>query len=370
MSSNEGHIPQIQHEVKYRALRFVLFFVLIYLFIFAIKLMSGGLKNLGEGYVYDFIERLDNPLAGLFAGILATALVQSSSATTSITVGLVAEGVIPVETAIPIIMGANIGTTVTNTIVALGQLRRKAEFEKAFSTAIVHDVFNVLTVLILFPIQVATNFLGKIAKYLAERFESLGGLKMKSPIDLIIKPILDPLMDHIGAYPSIFLGLALLFISLNYIVKNMKVLIKGKIQSSITKTMGNPASSFAAGVALTATVQSSSVTTSLLVPMAGADVITVEEAYPYTLGANIGTTITASIAALSLGVTAAVSIAIAHLIFNIIGTSIWYPLRSVPIRIAKKFGEYARAHSLLIIIYVFTMFIVLPSIVLLIFGVI
>lgn len=331
-------------------------------------MMSSGLKDLGSGYVFSFIERLDHPLAGLCAGILITALIQSSSATTSVTVGLVAEGVIPLETAIPIVMGANIGTTITNLIVSLGQLTRRAEFERAFSAAVVHDVFNILTVCILFPIQVATNFLGRLAMGITCKFEFLGLFKYDSPVDYVTNPIID-LLDPVNPYFRIILSVFILYVSLALIVKNMKKLIHGRIQSSITKTMGNPPASFLAGVGLTATVQSSSVTTSLLVPMVGADIITVEDAYPYMLGSNIGTTITAFIAAIAIGEEIAVAVAFSHFLFNVFGTLIWYPLKRVPITISKFLGEVARNHRIAIILYVVSVFILLPAVVLFLFGV-
>ena len=85
------------------------------------------------------IKTTSNPLVGLFIGILATSIIQSSSSTTSIVVGLVAGGALNVANAIPIIMGANIGTSVTNLLVSMTQVKRNAEFERAMSAAIVHD---------------------------------------------------------------------------------------------------------------------------------------------------------------------------------------------------------------------------------------
>ena len=83
----------------------------------------------------DTQERLfsavSNPIAGLCVGILGTVLVQSSSASTSVIVGLVASGALGVEQAVPMVMGANIGTTVTNTLVSLGHVRQSAEFKKS-----------------------------------------------------------------------------------------------------------------------------------------------------------------------------------------------------------------------------------------------
>ena len=79
-----------------------------------------------------------NPLVGLFTGILATTLAQSSSTITSIAVGLVASRALTIEGAIPVVMGANIGTSVTNTLVSMGHITRKEEFRRALAGATVH----------------------------------------------------------------------------------------------------------------------------------------------------------------------------------------------------------------------------------------
>lgn len=91
-------------------------------------------------------------------GILGTVLVQSSSTFTSIIVAAIGAGM-SVHIAIPMIMGANIGTSVTNTLVAITQIGNRQEFERAFSAATVHDMFNWATVILLFTIEVHIYFL-------------------------------------------------------------------------------------------------------------------------------------------------------------------------------------------------------------------
>ena len=162
-----------KHIVIFNAL-FLVFF--LYLFLFSLELMGTSLKMFGEGLAETLIETTTNPLVGLFIGILATSIVQSSSSTTSIVVGLVAGGALNVANAIPIVMGANIGTSVTNLLVSLTQIKRNIEFRRALAAAIVHDFFNVLAVLVLFPIQIMTDFLGMTATFLGQAFQHIGGL--------------------------------------------------------------------------------------------------------------------------------------------------------------------------------------------------
>jgi len=132
------------------AIKLVIF---LYLFFLSLQMMGTSLKMFGKEFSETLISTTTNPLVGLFIGILATSVIQSSSSTTSIVVGMVAGGALTIDTAIPIIMGANIGTSVTNTIASLPQINRSNEFKRAFSAATVHDYFNLLAVIIIFPLR-------------------------------------------------------------------------------------------------------------------------------------------------------------------------------------------------------------------------
>ena len=127
------------------------------LFFVSLELMGDSFKLMGRGFAETLLRTTSNPFVGLFIGILATSLVQSSSTTTALTVGMVAGGGLTVAGAIPIMMGANIGTSVTNTIVSLGHITRKDEFRRAMAGATVHDFFNLLTVAIALPLELTTG---------------------------------------------------------------------------------------------------------------------------------------------------------------------------------------------------------------------
>jgi len=116
----------------------------------------------------------------------------------------------------------------------------------------------------------------------------------------------------------------------------------------------NDGASFTLGMVTTAAVQSSSATTSLVIPLAGTGVLTLKQIFPYTLGANVGTTITAILASFSTGSPAAVTVAFAHLTFNIMGIAIYYPLSDLPIWLATKAGILAarsRGNSVKVILF-------------------
>ena len=311
----------------------------------------------------NLIQTTTNPLVGLFIGILATSIIQSSSSTTSIVVGLVAGGVLTVPNAIPIIMGANIGTSVTNTLASITQIRRNGEFERSFSAAIVHDFFNVLAVIVIFPLQYFTNFLGHAATFMGEQFQHIGGLKFLSPVKAITKPVVGVFRDIIGEYPWILLVLALVFLlfSLSQMVKALKILIMTKAEAWFDRYLFKTAvRALFVGLLLTVMVQSSSITTSLAVPLAGAGLLTLVQIFPYTLGANIGTTVTAILAALVTGNLSAIIVAFAHLLFNISGMIIWWPLKIIPITLAENFARVATRKKIIPILYILVVFFLIP----------
>ncbi len=356
-----------QHRTIFNLL-FLLAF--LYLFLFSLELMGSALKLFGKGFATTLIETTTNPLVGLFIGILATSVIQSSSSTTSIVVGLVAGGALNVANAIPIIMGANIGTSVTNTLASMTQINRSVEFKRAFSAAVVHDFFNLLAVLIIFPLQYFTNFLAEAATFLGNEFQHIGGLNFLSPIKAITKPVVGALQDLIGKNPWILLALALFFLlfSLTRMVKSLKIIIVNKADVWFDRYLFKTAQrAFLVGLLLTVMVQSSSITTSLAVPLAGAGLLTLIQIFPYTLGANIGTTITAILAALVTGNLAAIIVAFSHLLFNITGIVIWWPFKALPIFLAQRFAVFSTKKKIIPVLYVLVLFFLLPILLILLF---
>lgn len=357
-----------QRHITLFNLIFLLFF--LYIFLFSLELMGTSLKLFGKGLAETLIATTTSPLVGLFIGILATSIIQSSSSTTSIVVGLVAGGALNVANAIPILMGANIGTSVTNSLASLTQIRRDMEFRRAFAAATVHDFFNILAVLVLFPLQYFTNFLGHAATYLGEKFENIGGLNFLSPVKTLTKPPVDILKGLIGDLPWILLTLSLilLLLALTRMVKSLKILVVTKAEAWFDRHLFKTAPrALLVGLLLTAMVQSSSITTSLAVPMAGAGLLTLVQIFPYTLGANLGTTVTAILAALVTGNLAAIIVAFSHLLFNVSGIIIWYPLKIVPISLAEKFAGVATRYKIIAFLYIVIVFFLIPILLLLIF---
>ncbi|MBD3166348.1 hypothetical protein GF324_07110, partial [bacterium] len=313
----------------------------------------------------------ENPMLGLLIGILTTSLVQSSSTTTSIVVGLVGGGLFSIEQAIPIVMGANVGTSITNTVVSLGHIRNKDEFRKAFGAATVHDIFNFLTVAVLMPLQMQFNLLGRIAYTIEQLFEKGGGFTFTGPIKLVVDPVVGLLewamMEN--GWVMLIGALVILLVSLRSIVTIMKTLMIEKLQEVFNKVIfRSPAVSMLAGVVLTAIVQSSSVTTSLIVPLAATGVVTLKQVLPFTMGANIGTTFTALLAALVTAEVSAITVALTHLMFNILGIGIFLPFMKVPAFLADRLAFVSAEQRWFPFVLVPLVFIGIPLVVLIFSG--
>jgi sodium-dependent phosphate cotransporter len=344
---------------------------LLYAFLVSIGLLSKSFKLLGGGFVDGIIESASNPLVGLFVGILATTLVQSSSTTTSIVVALVGSGTMPVDTAIPVVMGANIGTSVTNTLVSLAHVTRGREYYRAVAASTVHDFFNIFAVLLLFPLQISTNFLGVTSSALAEAFQNIGGLTFSSPLKLATAPTVNALASLLKAYPLglLLLALAIMFVSLRYLVTTLKGLVIARVEAVFDVVIfKNAGRALLFGLLLTVLVQSSSITTSLIIPLAGAGLLRLEQVFPYTLGANVGTTITAMLAALAVGELSALTVAFAHLAFNVSGILIVWPvesIRRIPMRVATGLAGISQRNRWLPMVYIAVVFYLLPLVLIL-----
>ena len=144
-------------SAKSLLIKSILILGLIYLFILSITLLGDAFKLFGKGFSDAILNATSNPMMGLLIGVLSTAVIQSSSTTTSTIVIMVASGALPFEAAIPMVMGANIGTTITCAIVSLGHFANSDEYRRAFAAASLHDFFNICSVLVLFPLQVSFN---------------------------------------------------------------------------------------------------------------------------------------------------------------------------------------------------------------------
>lgn len=354
--------------------------LLLFLFLVGVQALSSGIKGLGKGAIDSFLVSVNNPFIGLVSGILATTLVQSSSVTTSLIVGMVAGGVLPLSLAVPMVMGANIGTTVTNTIAALAQIGRRNEFRRAFAAATCHDFFNYLTVVALLPLELATGVLTKASAFINDLLPAASGVTYKSPFKTALKACVHALEAAVdffivsetgGAIALIVLSVGLIFFSLWLIVRVMKGLVLKRMEGFVNKILGRGigggAMAILVGMVLTVMVQSSSITTSVMVPLAGAGIVRLWQVFPVTVGANIGTTVTALLASMAVSgpeVAVARQIAIVHLLFNVLGMALFYLppwTRKWPMYAAQRLAKLAVKSRRWALLYVIMAFYGLPA---------
>lgn len=357
------------------ALQWIAVAALVYLLICAVGLIGSGFKSATGDQAKELFAFATNPFAGLVVGTVATALIQSSSTVTSIIVGLVAGG-LPVAVAVPMVMGANIGTSITNTIVSLGHVREKKEFARAFSAATVHDFFNLFSVVIFLPLEIMFGILEKIGKALAGVFvvedASMKGMNFvkaaTKPVVNTFKDIAHNFGDVWGGVLLIIIGIVLIFLSIHFVGQLLKKLMVGKARDIMHTAIGKgPVSGIFSGTLVTVLVQSSSTTTSLMVPLAGSGAFGLKQIYPFTLGANIGTCITALLAATAVSgnTAAALQIAFIHLTYNVLGVLVIFGLpflRYLPVRAAEWLGVTAAENKMYALMYILGVFFVVPAI--------
>ncbi len=378
---NPASVPPspLRSFTRHPLVRALVVLALLFIFLVGVNGLSNGFKSLGSGVLDSFFQATENPFIALMVGILATTLVQSSSVTTSLIVALVAapENPLPIANAIPMVMGANIGTTVTNTLVSLAHIGRKEEFRRAFAVATCHDFFNFLIVAVLLPLELLTGYLQRTATWVASFITGLGGVEYESPIKGVLKAALVPIqvtIEFVTDSPGvrgillIVVSFALIFIALLLLVKTMRAAMQTRVETVLSRVLGQTAVlAMFVGIIVTAIVQSSSITTSLLVPLAGAGILTLEHAFPVTIGANIGTTVTAlgaSLAVTGENAAAGVTIALVHLLFNVSGTVMIYPvpaIRRVPLAAARGLANVATRSRQWAVAYVLLLFYGLPA---------
>ncbi|XP_021325432.1 solute carrier family 34 member 2b isoform X1 [Danio rerio] len=443
-------------------LKLLLLLGLLYMFVCSLDILSSAFQLVGgkaAGDIFKDNAVLSNPVAGLVIGVLVTVLVQSSSTSSSIVVSMVSSGLLEVKSAVPIIMGANIGTSVTNTIVAVMQAGDRNEFRRAFAGATVHDFFNWLSVLVLLPLEVASGMLYRLTKLVIDSFNIQTGADAPDLLKVITEPLTKNIIEldtsvirdiatgdpaarnkslikiwcktekitnlvnvtvpgianctpdalcwvdgdliwtqknqtdtiylkkctHMFVFadlPDLAVGLILLALSLLalctcliLIVKLLNSMLKGQVAVVIKKVLNTDFPfpfawvtgylAILVGAGMTFIVQSSSVFTSAITPLVGIGVISLERAYPLTLGSNIGTTTTAILAAMaSPGETLANSlqISLCHFFFNIAGILLWYPIpfTRVPIRLAKALGNRTAKYRWFAGLYLILCFLLFP----------
>lgn len=352
--------------VRKRTFKIAILLLGLLLFIFSIDMLSVSMTKLNSDLAREIFQATNNPFVGLFIGLLITAMVQSSSTVTAMIVAVVASGSISLQQAVPMVMGANIGTTITSTLVAFSYIMKKNEFKKALAAGVLHDVFNILTVLILFPLEVYFGLLSSAASFLTHSlFENNTKYANDYAYNVIFtRPISLWISNLIGSpLFTLLFSVLLVFVAIKFL---SDTIFKSYISSNYNKVskfiFKQPFWAFFYGVFFTAAVQSSTVTTSLIVPAVANRKVSLLKAFPFIIGANIGTTITAAIAALYKN-EAAIALAMMHFLFNLIGALIFLPftpLRNIPVRISTFIGTESVKTRFVGFAYILFTFFIIP----------
>lgn len=351
--------------------------LLVYLLLVAVGVISNGFKLATAEHALTLFEFASNPIIALIIGIIATASIQSSSTVTSVIVGLVAGGM-PLNIAIPMVMGANIGTSLTSTLVSLGHIEDGVEFKRAFSAATVHDCFNILAVLVVLPIELLFHPLENLAGYFSTFIRSGSAVDFSSfnLLDSSTKPTISAIGWVFSTFPNIWdgvlmiiFGIFLILLVIRSIGKLLKRLMVGRSLEIMQRTVGRgPLSGIFAGSVITVMVQSSSTTTALIVPMAGSGIFSIEQVYPFTLGGNLGTTVTAILASMAFTGPVAIlafQIALVHFFFNFFAIIIIFSLpflRGIPVFLSEHLAKLSQQNRLFVLAYILGVFFVAPLI--------
>ena len=249
-------------------------------FLFGMSTMTDGLEKLSSGRLEHILERLtSNVFKGVLLGAVVTGLIQSSAATTVMCVGFVNAGIMKLEQTVGIIMGANIGTTVTAQLLRLGDI----------------DADNIVMMFL------QPSFLGPILAVVGIIFY------------MFIKG------GHKRIVGQIVLGLGLLFLGMNTMSPAVEPLKNLPEFQSVFTAFSNPLLGVAVGAAVTALLQSSSASMGILQAISTTGVVSFNIAMPLIMGQNIGTCITALISSVGASKNAKRT-AMIHLFFNIIGS--------------------------------------------------
>ncbi|EGZ26678.1 hypothetical protein PHYSODRAFT_475718 [Phytophthora sojae] len=373
----------------------------LYFFMVAVKFIGDGFTlalGCDSKGAFDFAN---NPVAGLMIGTISTALLHSSGTVTSITVALVGAGGMTVRQGVYVVMGANIGTCVTCIMVAFGQVGDPVRFQRAMAAATVHDMYNIWSVIVLFPIEVLFHPLEKMSIEMSNAKTSSGAFN--SPVDAIVNPLTQKLLSvdkssiykvatgdlectpgisfvKSGAFEGsslsdgsisaivIVLGFCILVCSLVTLVKMLAKVFLGPTKTLISKLLNyNGYVNIFMGTLITFAVHSSTVVTSTLTPMAGLGVITLEQVYPLVIGANLGTTGTALLASLVTGKSDSVAIALVHFWFNVFGIFLFYPIpitRKPILDWARSLAFFSASWAWTAALFLIFLFLVIPGILL------
>jgi len=401
------------------------FFTILYFFFAGIVLLASSVQILGGCYGARLLaENFDNPISNVMAGVIATSIFQSSTAT-NILIGSLAGSGLTVQQCIYMAMGANVGNTMTNSIFALVHFKSRTALELAIAGATINDIFYLLTIAIMLPLEMASKMLYRISAAVTSSYDD-AGYRWKGLIEMIVEPLTNKIIiankgiteaiiskkigsceerypvfcedsnetfdscitgliscdESTGHCPIFFSGeatqksdqikgaitLAIALLVITSCLYGMMFLIYRMLVETPVGIIAR-CSSFNTyvlmiyGCAFGLLLGNSSATESMLTPFVGMGIIELDQMFPWSLGSNVGSSLTTILLALSTGKEAFVQVALANFMFNVMGIIFWFAIpfmRTFPLHGALILGILANAWRVFPLIYVCIMFFGIP----------
>ena len=273
------------------------------------------------------------------------------------------------ETAIYVLIGASLGTTITALIISfLTTTESKTDYRHGFEIALVYSIYSALLVIIVLVLEGFFKLFSKSSLFLATAISpKLSVLGVPDIIGTITSPIISILKKSIPDFTLLVLGFVILIFALKYIGKSVIAVLGGEFKAKkfIKRHFNSPIKIYVIGAILTAIVFSSSITISLLVPLAVARLINLRKAIPFILGADLGTFTDTFLAAIIIGKPLALATAIAYALFAVVGAIIFLPnitlLRKMTKFASKRLIKISRRKAL----YILAAFIAIPLLIIL-----
>jgi sodium-dependent phosphate cotransporter len=344
--------------------------LLLYAFVVAIETITHASLALAPDLNKFFVSGM-NPIKAIATGWFTTIIVQSSGAVGSITAALAANEILILSTAVFILIGASLGTTIKAlliSVITVSQKRR--DFRHGFEIGLCYSIYSALLVGIVFILEFFFGFFSKTSLSIASKIGDRVSLQgFPNILDIFTRPVTNILYGNFNNIILILLGLAILVLTLRFLGKTVIGVLGGEdpARSFINRHFNSKLKTYFLGAILTAIVFSSSITIGLLVPLAVARLINLKKAIPFILGADLGTSTDVLLASIVIGNVNALATFVAFALFAIVGALIFLPntefLWKLTKNTSKKVFRISRKKAL----YFLIAFILIPLLLMLIF---
>jgi len=350
--------------------RWARLFFFLYLFILSIELIKKTSSALAPN-IKDFISVSISPIKAVAAGWFTTSIAQSSGAVSTIAATFAGEGIISLQTAVFILIGAALGTTITALIISLITVaQKKRDFRHGFEIALCYSIFTLILVIFTVIIEYSFGAISKTSLFVLSLIKGEAGISyFPDIVGSLTSPITNFLFSNNNLFVIFLLSFVLLIFSLKSISKSMISVFGGEdnTRKIVNKFFDKKYKAYLLGVVLTAVVFSSSITIGLLVPLAVSRLINLKKAIPFIIGADLGTSTYVILASLIINKPIAIATAISYVLLPIIGAIIFLPNTNLLWKITKHTSKKLINISRKKAFYILLAFILIPLLIILLF---